>query len=813
MLDPHDQGTDEAWYGPEHDRVEWRSQKIGQAWEQNGLDYDGIAWYARQLLWRGETAYLFLADADDSATVWVDGEELAQLNADNPSAVLTLDNPSETALVVIRVEDNGGFGGLKSAPRLAGSADEALDEVRLINYLEEQDQAVPPAPSGAAWMMIGGVEEAEEALVAQDGSLSPYALAPSVQVWLRSGATGEIINPFADGQFSLIDNSPIVQIDGQADGGISTRSTAFYDETDRAVRWRLDLNRESEAAYDELLMAARPFRVNRTLAPFCNPYLEGEQVLMLNGAPFLGARTTPDDIESGKTWAGLTYKLPEGTTTFDFDLPGTEGLELPPAADFEERLVETREAWADRANRARISVPDGSVQAALDASLGYLLLAGDPDGPHPGPLAHNAVWTRDGAYMGLALLLRGYEDVARNYVTVVFQGQEPDGKIPPIHGEAAPWDNNEWDAQGQAIFLAMQLYRYTGDRAFLEAFYPQIALAADYIIALRKQTAGDGEATRGLLPISLSAEDLADGEQHYYWDNFWAVVGLQQAADAASVLGEEDSTRWRSEAQNLRAAIARSLAEVMGNSAPYIPASIETLDNSGMARGTTPALHPIPIVPVDDPLILSAFDTYAERWIKPYEGGYMHREGQFWTYGGVELANAYLRLGRGDMVHQILGWTLNHQTLPGVFAWAEQVDPVTFSFSGGDMPHAWMASSYTILIRNMLVLEQALGPQDNALTLFQTAPEWWFEGDRQIEAANLPTKFGKLDLITKGDLQLQDGKWRGTLELQIGGAEPPGGYRWQLPYTPSEVTGDNDASLNGNLLSIPGPGTVTLTFD
>ena len=76
----------------------------------------------------------------------------------------------------------------------------------------------------------------------------------------------------------------------------------------------------------------------------------------------------------------------------------------------------------------------------------------------------------------------------------------------------------------------------------------------------------------------------------------------------------------------------------------------------------------------------------------------------------------------------------------------------------------------------MLVLEQALGPQDDALTLFQTAPEWWFEGDRQIQTANLPTQYGELDLQTSGDLRLEDGKWVGTLPkaAPAKGARTPG---------------------------------------
>lgn len=817
--DPNDVGLAERWYEPGAPINQWDELPIGRAWEQAAVEYDGIGWYAREISWDGPQAYLFLADADDSATVWVDGEEVAALGQEQPSAVLTLDNPDGRAWVAIRVLDEGGFGGIKSPPRLSPTADGAPDEARLIDLLESQAPHLPPAPSGDAWMMIGGVDEADEALIAIEGSLSPWASAPSAEVWLRNSATGEIARPLAGGQFALIEHAPVVSIRGEAGEGVTVDTLTFYDETDGAVRWRVAVERPAAeqppgAAFDELIIALRPYRVNRTLAPFCNPVPAGETDVWLNNAPFLAAETPPASFTVEETWAGLVYPLSEGATTLDFALPAAPGRDLPSTdVNIDARLDETLAAWRARQTQARISLPDATVQAALDASLGYLLLAGDPDGPHPGPLAHNAIWTRDAAYMGLALLMRGHADVARSYAAAVLAGQEPDGRVPPIQGDA-PWDNDEWDAQGQAITLATQVYRYTDDTAFLEQHYPAIRLAADYLIALREQTAADPPTTQGLLPPSLSAEDLVDGEQHTYWDNFWAVVGLEQAASAADALGQaDDAARWRAESADLRQAIERSLETVMGSPVPYVPASVETTDNSGMARGTSPALHPIPIVAPDDSLMTRAFDYYAGRWITPYNGGYLHREGQFWTYGGVELANVYLRQNRGDLVHQILGWTLNHQTLPGAFAWAEQVDPNDFTFSGGDMPHAWMAASLTILIRNMLVLENARGPDDDALTLFQTAPMWWFEGDRAIVADDLPTPYGNLSLESFGDLRTEDGRWRGALTLRLDGAEPPGGFRWLLPFAPASVISTNGAVVDGTMLSMPGPGDVTLRFD
>lgn len=815
QTDPDNVGLDQGWYQPDTNRDSWTIRPIGRAWEQDGVEYDGVAWYAREITWEESPAYLFLADADDSATVLVDGVQESTLDAGNPSIVLSLESPENRATVVLRIDDRGGFGGLKSPPRLGTTYESVLDEGRLIAYQETQNPDMPPAPSGAAWTMVGGIDEANETLIGREGFINPYAEAPAVQLWLRDSATGRTVNPYDQAKFTLVDNSPIVRMTHEAVGGITTGSTIFYDETDQAARWLVEVDKPEDTTFDELVIAIRPYRVNRTLVEYCHPVSPNSAHIWVNSEPFLVAGIPAGRFENGADWAGLVYKLKPGKTELNFGLPVAKGRDFPPPrVDIAARLDEAANTWGERSNQATIAIPDGAVQAALDASLGYLLLASDPNGPHPGPLAHSAVWTRDAAYMGLALLMRGQADIARRYVQVIFAGQEASGRVPPIQGESIPWDNDEWDAQGQAIFLAMQVYRYTRDEEFLRSVYPNIAKAADYLIELRQQTkSAANPATRGLLPISLSAEDLADGEQHYFWDNFWALTGLNQAAEAALIVDPGDAGRWLAESDALRRSIDANLTDLLGDPAPYIPASVETLDNSGMARGTTPTLHPLPVYSPGDPLIRRAFDYYAQRFIQPYDGGYLHREGQFWTYGGVELANAYLRLERGDMVHQILGWTLNHQTLPGAFAWAEQVDPQDYTFSGGDMPHAWMAASLTILIRNMLVLEYARGADDLALTLFQTAPLWWFESDRQVSAEKLPTIFGEVSLKTSGNLRSEDNRWIGELELMIDGATPPDGYRWVLPFAPVFLSSDNDTRLIGQELLIPGPGVIKLTFE
>jgi hypothetical protein len=209
------------------------------------------------------------------------------------------------------------------------------------------------------------------------------------------------------------------------------------------------------------------------------------------------------------------------------------------------------------------------------------------------------------------------------------------------------------------------------------------------------------------------------------------------------------------------------------------------------------------------PLLSRSFQHYYDLWIAPDEGGFRHVQGQFWPYGGLELAHAYLRLGRLDVLHQILGWTLSHQTLPGTFAWSEQVNPDQGGFSGGDMPHAWAAAGYATLVREMLISEHR-----GALELFSGVPDWWLQDGRVIALENVPTHFGMLDsLHTNSTVKKIGETWHGRLDITLFGATPGNGFRWRLPQDPNTVDGPLGAIVADGWLIIPNAGgTVSLTF-
>ncbi|NJL95177.1 MAG: hypothetical protein HC915_16395 [Anaerolineae bacterium] len=511
-----------------------------------------------------------------------------------------------------------------------------------------------PGPAHA-WTMTGGKGQFEEALLSSDAAVAPWAEAPPVDFWLFDPASGTLHHPVGQGvQFSLLEGQvPIPQFRWEV-GSTRVTGTLFHDLTDGMVRWRLTVENAGETSQDwAAMLAVRPFNIDQGISPILAAGWQGSQRLWLNGAPFMAA-AQPADVfgvaslpgaplyeagqvptlasipcdPSGKLLAVARYDLSLGAgraQTLDFAFPSAPEANDFPAmnVDVAARLAATAERWQAEVSRTRITLPDDRVAGGFPASVGYLLLADDPDGPHPGPLAHDAVWTRDAAYIGLALLQSGHADRARAYIPAILNGQELNGRVPPIQGPNTPWDAEEWDAQGQAIYLVTTTYRYTGDLELLREWYPAILRAAEFIRALRQSTAEADDATRGLLPPSLSAEDIGPADWHHYWDNFWAIAGLEEAAFAARTLGNAQDAAWlASEAEDLRAAVLRSIEQVMGPEPEYIPSAVEHVADSAMARGTVPALHPYSVLEVDSELVQRAFAFYHQRWIAPHAGGF-----------------------------------------------------------------------------------------------------------------------------------------------------------------------------------------------
>src|SRR5260370_25332046 len=84
-----------------------------------------------------------------------------------------------------------------------------------------------------------------------------------------------------------------------------------------------------------------------------------------------------------------------------------------------------------------------------------------------------------------------------------------------------------------------------GDLDGAGELWPAVLAATRYLERLREQRLApefctpERRACYGLLPESVSHEGYLAHPVHAYWDDFWALRGLGDAADLARALGDE----------------------------------------------------------------------------------------------------------------------------------------------------------------------------------------------------------------------------------------------------------------------------------
>ncbi len=123
-IDPDNRGLSETWFAPGYDRTGWHLIETLGNWDEYGLQtYDGIGWYACTFelppLPRPEMALVF-SGIDDTADVWVNGAHVGRHQDADTRFVVNMTGHTRQGgnLLVVRIEDAGGPGGLKGTMML-----------------------------------------------------------------------------------------------------------------------------------------------------------------------------------------------------------------------------------------------------------------------------------------------------------------------------------------------------------------------------------------------------------------------------------------------------------------------------------------------------------------------------------------------------------------------------------------------------------------------------------------------------------------------------------------------------------------------
>jgi hypothetical protein len=439
-------------------------------------------------------------------------------------------------------------------------------------------------------------------------------------------------------------------------------------------------------------------------------------------------------------------------------------------------------AWRRRLNEVSLQLPPQGQRLVdtLRTSLAHMLMTRSGAALQPGTRSYARSWIRDGAMMSEGMLRLGSDQVAKDYARWFAPYQFESGKIPCCVDRRGADPVPENDSQGEFIFLAAELWRYTHDRALLQELWPHVAGAAAYMEQQRQLERGPANLAPerkhifGLLPPSISHEGYSAKPMHSYWDDFWGLRGYRDAAMLAGALGKlDDGKRLQAQGDEFERELLASLRRTAKvHHIDYLAGAADLGDFD--ATSTTIALSPGRMqrqLPQD--LLHATFERYWREFVARRDGGLSWKD-----YTPYELRNvsAFVRLGWRGRAHELLDFFMHDRRPAAWNGWAEVVGRLAREPRFvGDMPHGWISSDY---IRSALDLFAYERGADHALVIADGIPAEWLAGEG-IAVHSLRTPYGPL-----GYRMRQRGATV-TIELAMGPDSglilPPGGIVLREP--------------------------------
>lgn len=709
------------------------------------------------------------------------------------------------------------------------------------------------------WTLIGVDAGRDSGLLSEDGALEVgrggFTLEPFVidSSGLMSWADVEIEHTLKDGYL------PIPSVTWRRpEWELTSAAFAVGDDTraDLAARYELR-NRTTQPLALRLLVAVRPLQANpptqslNQLGGFSairalsweagqagtltvngvaavRPLASPARVTLrsFDAAEFperipAGEQLEPVEDPTGMASALFEYPVvipPLESITLGFTAPllGQTAGSLPLITSLEGLLGSEEsmaQSWREKLDRVGLDVPPEAqpLVDTLRSSLAHILLSRDGPMLRPGTRSYARSWIRDGAMMSESLLRLGHEATAAAYFDWYAPYQFEGGKVPCCVDARGADPVPEHDSPGELIFLAAELHRFTGDRARLERAWPRVQAAANYMEALRQSQRTpenqrpERQALYGLLPPSISHEGYSDKPAYSYWDNFWALIGYQDAVYLAEAVGDPAAlARLSQQRDEFRADLYRSLrASASWHQVPFLPGAADRGDFD--ATSTTIALAPgreARDLPRD--LLLGTFERYWEEFSARRSGG---RVWDAYTPYELRVAGTFIRLGWRERAQELFRYFMADRRPAAWNQWAEVVgrDARQPRFIG-DMPHAWISSDY---IRSVLDLFAHVRASDQALVLAAGVPASWLEGGG-VAVRDLRTGSGRLSFsfgpeaasdAPEASRAPRDGApasakgARSRLVLALRGDAPPGGF--VLPWPWEGAPADAPVTVDG----------------
>jgi hypothetical protein len=341
----------------------------------------------------------------------------------------------------------------------------------------------------------------------------------------------------------------------------------------------------------------------------------------------------------------------------------------------------------------------------------------------------------------------GHQKEVREFIDWYARGQFPSGKIPCVIDARGSDPVPENDSHGEFLYAVRQYFLFSRDTVWLRGKFDAVVNTVRYIQALRAERktevyrtgTAQQRACYGLVPESISHEGYSSSPQHSYWDDFFVLRGLKDAAAIAEVLGEEALRReFAEEEVDFQKDLYASMRLAIHNTGiDYIPGCVELGDFD--ATSTTVGLVPAgELGNLPEPELHNTFDRYFAYFQKRKND----RSSVNYTPYETRIIGSFVLLGQKERAVELLEFLMKDRRPPAWNHWAEVVwrDSSVPKYIG-DMPHTWVGSDFIRSVLTMFVYDRE---SDGAHVLCAGIPDAWIKDSAGVRVEKLRTYFGDL---------------------------------------------------------------------
>jgi hypothetical protein len=418
---------------------------------------------------------------------------------------------------------------------------------------------------------------------------------------------------------------------------------------------------------------------------------------------------------------------------------------------------ETVDSWKNKINHIRFSLPESAdrIINTYKSNLAYILINKDKAGIQPGSRSYERSWIRDGSLTSSALLKSGIVDEVKGFIDWYTAYQYENGKVPCVVDTRGPDPVPENDSHGEMIYLIKEYFNFTKDTSLLRSKNKNVLKAVEYMESLIAERSTDHykngndsvKAYYGIMPESISHEGYSAKPMHSYWDDFFTLKGLKDAAEIQRILGGDSLyKKIKSLVDGFKENLYNSLnLAIKTRKIDYIPGCVELGDFD--ATSTTIAISPCnELQNLPEPYIQNTFDKYFDFFEKRRDDKIEWMA--FTPYENRQIGS-FIFLDQPERAHELIDYFLSSRRPEKWNQWAEVVwKDKRYPGYIGDMPHTWVGSDFINAVRSLFVYENDF---DSSLVVGAGLYKDWVDSPRGMSVENLPTYYGDLSYSIRRD--------------------------------------------------------------